>query len=142
MRKPLLPVTLLFLGAISAVAACDTKVQQQRPPRIADDPSEEALMSGDGTDMQADEVEQAAPVEEKKKTSQEERQRRCCTQCLDGLNADKSGDDPTGIPCQDFTVHVKNVCLKWFHANPMKASEAQACVDDAPPPAASSESPQ
>ena len=127
-RSTMHKLVVTFLVMVVVAFGCDTKVKQQRPPRIPDDPNE-GMGDADISEQPVDET--VAPVEEKKTTPQQ-RRHRCCKQCQTGLEADKSGDAPDNIPCQDFTVHVKQVCLKWFHKNPMKASEAKACVDEGP----------
>jgi len=115
-----------IVAALVLFAACDTKVKQQAPPRIPD-PEDESVSTGEDSDIQA--IPDAGPgLVEEKEVTPEERRMRCCKQCLKGLEEDKTGDAPDKIPCQDFTVHVKNVCLKWFHENPMTAAEAKACV--------------
>ncbi|RLB65552.1 MAG: hypothetical protein DRI90_01735 [Deltaproteobacteria bacterium] len=115
-----------IIAALVLLNACDTKVQQQQPPRIPD-AEDDGLASGDGADI-AETPDAGSGVVEKKEVTAEERRRRCCQQCVTGLEKDKTGDAPDKIPCEDFTVHVKSVCLKWFHDNPMKASEAGACL--------------
>ena len=115
-----------LIAASLLLVACDTKVRQQQPPRIPD-PENEALSSGEGEDIAAL-PDAGSGVVEKKTVTPEERRRRCCKQCVTGLENDKTGDAPEKIPCQDFTVYVKGVCLKWFHNNPMNAAEGKACL--------------
>ncbi len=117
-----------IVAAVVLFVACDTKVKQQAPPRIPD-ADDEAMSSGEGADIQAA-PDAGVELVEKKKVTPEERRMRCCKQCVEGLDNDKTGDPPEKIPCQDFTVYVKNVCLKWFHDNPMTAAEARVCVSE------------
>lgn len=118
-----------IVAAVVLFVACDTAVKQQAPPRIPD-PEDESLSSGEGADIQ-EAPDAGAGLVEKKDLTPEERRMRCCKQCVEGMDNDKTGDAPDKIPCQDFTVYVKNVCLKWFHDNPMTAADAKVCVADA-----------
>ena len=122
-------VGLALLLALAA-SGCDNKVRQAQPPRIPDDPSESALAEDGDIAAQPEEI---TPVEVREPTAEEKRY-QCCQECAAGLEADRSGDAPDAIPCEDFTVDVKERCRKWFLINPMKASEAKACVEQGPPP--------
>ena len=114
---------------LAAVAAgCSSNVKQQRPPRIEDE--DETAAMGEGEDMAPQESTTLEPVKEKKITP-EEQKGMCCTECEKARQNDRSGDDPTKIPCVDFTADLTPKCLKWFRKNPIMASEAAACA--APP---------
>jgi hypothetical protein len=128
----MLKLAASLVAALVLFAACDTKVKQQQPPRIPE-AEDDGLSRGDGADIAAL-PDAGSGVVEKKKLTPEERRERCCQQCATGLENDKTGDPPAKIPCQDFTVYVKSVCLKWFHDNPMMASEAKACLAEANAP--------
>jgi hypothetical protein len=129
------PCALILVGFL----ACDASVQQQKAPRIPDDPnySSDSLpddSKSSGSDIVAEEE---GPLEPKKETTPEERRQRCCEQCVSGYKQDKTGDAPEAIKCQDFVVQVKNACQKWFNDNPMSAADAYKCVGrepDAPAP--------
>jgi hypothetical protein len=142
----LVPVAMFGVAIFASGVGCDAGVQQQKPPRIPDDPGyssdslPDAQPASDMTEEEPDTIEPSKP-EPKKEVTPEERRQRCCGECVAGLKEDRTGDAPDKIKCQDFTVHVKNACQKWFHDNPMTAAEAQACVaqtgsngaPDAPP---------
>ncbi len=122
----------LVVSAVVVVllAGCGTKVQQQKPPRIEDDDATSAL-SGE-TDMAAEPTE-LVPVEEKKVTP-EEQKGMCCAECANAAANDRSGDDPTKVPCVDFTADLGKKCLMWFRSHAMMASDAPSCATKAAPP--------
>jgi hypothetical protein len=112
------PFMCASLAAGLLVLGCDSKVQQVKPPRIADEVPAETDMAGEPEDKGS---EVTAP-------SKKEQKRLCCEQCQKALENDKSGDAPDKIPCQDFTADLDETCLRWFRENPMKADQAKACA--------------
>ncbi len=103
---------------------CSPKVQQQRPPKIEEEDDGIAAM-GEGPDM-AEEPTAIEPAKAKK-VDPAQVKAGCCSECVKALANDRSGDDPTKIPCADLTSDVSEKCVKWFRDNPVVASEAAAC---------------
>jgi hypothetical protein len=107
------------------LSACDTKVQQVQPPRVADAPGPSE--SHRAADMMAEPEVGPKPV----LASKLEKKAHCCAQCVAALDKDRSGQDATKIPCMDFTADMEEDCVIWFRSNPVKASDAASCADAA-----------
>ena len=112
---------LLALGLV----ACATKVKQANAPR-----AEDFAESGE-SDMAAAPEKGPKPVIK----SVDETRRTCCQQCASGLAEDKKGDDPTKVPCSDYTWVLKEECLDFFRKTPMMAAEAKTCAAEPAPKA-------
>ncbi len=105
---------VLALGLL----ACATKVKQANAPR-----ADEFAESGD-SDMAAAPEKGPAPIIK----NADELRNSCCKQCASGLAEDKKGDDPTKVPCSDYTWVLKEECLNYFRKTPMTAAEAKSCA--------------
>lgn len=96
------------------VFACGKPKQSEVP-----DADKEAA----GPDMVSDD--QSGNIKDDKATSNEDLRTKCCASCKEGLAADRSGSAPDTIPCADYTANLSFVCLEFFRANPLKASECK-----------------
>lgn len=76
-----------------------------------------------GPDLAAEET--GTNPDAEKPAANEDMRAKCCASCKEGLAADRSGADPTTIPCSDYTANLSFVCLEYFRANPTKASECK-----------------
>ena len=96
--------------------------KQMAPPPILDSggediaPEEETVLEPDA--KMPDEM------------SKDEKKTACCSQCVKGLAADRTGQPADQIPCADFTSVLEEFCLDYFGKAPMQASECQSSAPD------------
>jgi hypothetical protein len=115
------PLALCLVAAAFVAAACDSKVQQQRPPAIPEeDPTEDDMAPEEAKTIAA-----AEPVDPE--TEAADTRAKCCQQCVDGVGADTSGDPPGALNCAGF-ANLDAGCVVFFDKNPMTGKEAEACV--------------
>lgn len=55
----------------------------------------------------------------------EEMHTKCCGLCKEGLASDRTGAEPSSIPCSDFTSTLTPWCLEHFRSKPTMASECK-----------------
>lgn len=116
-------VVSALLGAV-AVVGCAAPPKQVAPPTILDSGEEDIAPEEDK------ELEPAVKMPDE--MTADEQQQSCCTQCVKGLAADRTGQPPEQIPCADFTSVLDEFCLGYFRDKPMQAAECQAVAPEAP----------
>jgi len=95
------------------------------PPKQADTPEP---LSDQGADMSGGEDATnggtVAPAEGGQ-SGEEQMHAKCCGQCKEGLAKDRTGQDPKGIPCADYTDTLDPFCLEHFRGKPTMAAECK-----------------
>jgi hypothetical protein len=108
------------LIALSLVG-CSTQVKQAHAPGV-----DEFAESGE-SDMAAGPEKGPKPLIK----NADELKRDCSAQCAQALEKDKTGDDPSKVPCADFTAELNEECLNFFRKTPMMAADAKAFAAEA-----------
>jgi hypothetical protein len=79
-----------------------------------------------GTDMSSGEdPRDGAELAATEKPAEEDLHAKCCGLCKEALAKDRTGADPSTIPCTDFTDTLTPWCLEHFRGKPTKASECK-----------------
>lgn len=106
----------MFVFAL-ALPACGGAPKQAEVPDVEKDT---------GTDMSGGEdPRDGVELAKESNTSEEDMHAKCCGICKEALAKDRSGAEPSTIPCADFTDALTPWCLEHFRAKPMMASECK-----------------
>jgi len=107
---------LVFVFAL-ALPSCGKPPKQAEVPDVQKDSGEDMSSGEDsrnGGEAAAD-----------PNASPEDMHAKCCGLCKDALAKDRSGAEPTTIPCADFTDALTPWCLEHFRTKPTMASECK-----------------